>query len=176
MTKVALSNTHASWSNNRLLKCRRKSHSLGDSHVVHCEADFSERTRRRRPTFRSFTRRRRGRRSERANGDIRVSTLLLLLCCPPRPALLCLLASSRMRGVKRRQRPSLGWSQQESSPMTKWKVRPTDGTNAAAIRKQVQRWRLKREGRRRQAQLVGWARGMIEGSKTRVALSRVHFI
>ena len=38
--------------------------------------------------------------SERANGDIRVSTLLLLLCRPqpPRPALLCLFfASSRMR-------------------------------------------------------------------------------
>ena len=41
------------------LRCSSFFPSFGDSYVVHCGADFSERIRRRRrrPTFRSFTRR-----------------------------------------------------------------------------------------------------------------------
>ena len=123
-------------------------------------ADFSERIRRRRPTFRSFTRRGRrrdGRRDERTA----ISESVHYCYCFARRAAVAVPSLLRMRGwgVKRRRRP-FARSEEESSPMTKWKVRSDRTNESGDDRKQVERdWRLERE------RTVGWLDGPLVRSR-----------
>ena len=159
MTKVASTNIHKSWSNNILLKCscaeliplgtpksfiakrtfRSEHDGGGDPLFVHSpdvdgEDGASERT---------------------AISE----SVHYCYCFAARPTLLSSLfaaasSSTGMRGVKRRPR---GRSQQESSPMTKWKVQPTDGPNESGCDPKAGTERLETgEGGKEESGTVGW--------------------
>ena len=133
-------------------------------------ADFSERMRRRRrrrrPTFRSFTRR--GRRRDGGTSERRYPSQYITVTALAAVAVPSLL---RMRGWGVKRRWPFARSEQESSLMTKWKVRPTERKRR---RSKAGRARLERERRRGQAPLVGWLGLSIEGSKTRGTTALPH--